>query len=93
MVKKVKKKKVSKPSQEFEEKKKFIKLQDELSLKQHERKMEELKYARETDRLHHEREMERQRIRSAEIQRTIARKEQAHARKWNNQDSSSFYQQ
>ena len=76
MVKKVTKK-VNKVSQEFDEKMKCLKFKDEASQRSHERKMEELKYIRDTDKLHHEREMERQRIRSAEIQRTIASKEQS----------------
>ena len=76
MVKKVTKK-ANKPSQEFEEKMKYLKFKDEMNHKNHENKMEELKYSRDTDKVHHEREMERQRIRSAEIQRTIASKEQS----------------
>ena len=76
-MKKVTKKKISKASVEFEEKCKLVELKDKHNVKQHERRMEELKYLRDSEKLHHNNEMERQRIKSAEIQRTISRKEQA----------------
>jgi len=69
--------KSTKKSKEFEEKKEILELQDKLDIAHHERKMKELEYARASDKIKHDLEMERQRIRSAEIQRTIARKEQS----------------
>lgn len=58
----------SKPSKEFKEKCDFEELRHKL-------RMEELEYQRENENLHHEHEMTRQRIKSAEIQKTLARKQ------------------
>lgn len=62
-------------SKEFQEKTQFLELQDAYDQKRHEREMKELEYKRESDRLHHERELERGRIKSAEIRKTLQRKE------------------
>jgi hypothetical protein len=62
-------------SKEFEEKKKLISLEKELEIFKHKIVMEELQFRRESDKLHHERELERNRIKSAEIKRTIALKD------------------
>ena len=48
---------------------------DYFKLKEHVFKMEELKYIRETERLKHEWELERGRIKSAEIRKSIERKQ------------------
>jgi len=52
----------------------LVKAQDKSFKLKHDLKMQELEYVRESDRLHHEREMERGRIKSAEIRKTMERK-------------------
>ena len=64
-----------------QDKEKFKCMIDRLSFEKeiielkHKYKMEELNYERESARRFHDMELERQRIRSAEIQKTIARRE------------------
>lgn len=81
-------------SQDFKERKELYNLEKEIIELRHEYKMKELKYQRDNDKIHHENEMERQRIRSAEIQRTIARKEQFRRNKNENKydNNMSYYQ-
>lgn len=67
----------SKESQEFKDNKKLLEISNKNDVEKHKLKMEELVYIRATNKINHELEMERQRVRSAEIQRTIARKEQS----------------
>ncbi len=71
------KKQTIEESQEFKEKKLLLNIENKNDETKHKMKMEELEYLRATNKIHHELDMERQRIRSAEIQRTIARKEQS----------------
>jgi hypothetical protein len=59
----------------FEEKKALIEMQKDLEDHKHSLRMKELEFSRESDKLHHEREMERQRIRTAEIRKSMERKE------------------
>jgi len=66
-----------KKSGEYAEKLEIIKLNEKLFEKKHKMKMKELEFARESNRLHHEHEMERQRIKSAEIRKTLYLKETA----------------
>lgn len=64
-----------------QDKEKFKYIIDRLSFEKeiielkHKYKMEELNYERESARRFHDMELERQRIKSAEIQKTIARRE------------------
>jgi len=67
--------KTKKNSKEFDEKKKILELSLSCDKEKHQMKMEELKFIRETDRIKHEKEMERQRIKSAEIRKTMERRE------------------
>jgi len=68
--------KEKKPSQDFLENKELIKLQT--AFEKNEIKVKNkncMIFSRESDRLHHERELERGRIKSAEIRKTLDRKE------------------
>ncbi|HUS51315.1 MAG TPA: hypothetical protein VMZ91_14195 [Candidatus Paceibacterota bacterium] len=67
---------VSKESKNFLEEKELIKLQTQLEKYKHEIVMKELEFRRESDVLHHEKELERNRLKSAEIKRTIMLKGQ-----------------
>ena len=60
----------------LEEKKEYLKHAFDFEKKKHDLKMKEFEYLRESDKLHHERELERGRIKSAEIRKTLMRKEQ-----------------
>jgi len=66
----------NKESQDFLERKKLIEMQKELEKYKHKLAMDELEFRRENDRKHHERELERGRIKSAEIKKTIALRDQ-----------------
>jgi len=59
----------------IERKKKLLDLDLQYNEKKHKLKMKELEFIRENDRLHHERELERGRIKSAEIRKTLMRKQ------------------
>jgi hypothetical protein len=74
-------KKNNKNSQEFKEskqvldmKKELVELQMKCDRQKHEMKVRELEMVRANDTMRHEKEMERQRIKSAEIRRTMMRK-------------------
>ena len=66
---------VEEAMEDHEQRMRVLKLQDEFNETQHQRKMKEFEYLRENDRLHHEREMERLRVKSAEINKTLNRKQ------------------
>ena len=63
-------------AKEVSEAKEIMQFKLDLEKARHEMKMEELKYQRDSEELHHQNEMTRQRIKSAEIQRSIERKAQ-----------------
>ncbi len=67
--------KEKKPSQDFLENKELIKLQTAFEKMRSKLKTDCMIFSRESDRLHHERELERGRIKSAEIRKTLDRKE------------------
>ena len=70
-----KKENKSTPSKDFLERKELIDLDLRNLQEKHKLKMKELEFMRESDRLHHERELERGRIKTAEIRKTIMRKQ------------------
>jgi len=59
---------------DFDCKKELLNLQKELEMLKHENKMKELEVQRQNTLLFHEKECERQRIKSAEIRKTMERK-------------------
>lgn len=67
---------LKKPSKEFLERKELIRLQRESDKEKFEQKIKVLEFERETERRKHEWEMERFRIRNAEYNKTLTRKEQ-----------------
>lgn len=67
--------KENKPSREFLERSKLIQLDSEFCLLKHKCKMEELEFERETQRRFHENQMSYHRIKRADINREITRKE------------------
>ena len=67
--------KKNKESQEYRERKEMIKLDRETAKIKHKMRMQELEYNRESDRLHHERDLERGRIKTAEIRKSMERKD------------------
>ena len=62
----------SKESKEFSERKALIELQKQLEKYKHRLVMDELSFRRESDEMHHNMELERARIKTAEIKKTIA---------------------
>ena len=60
---------------EFEYQKKLIELELVKSKEKHIMHMKELEYVRESDKIHHDRELERGRIKSAEIRKSMDRKQ------------------
>ena len=63
-------------AKEVSEAKEIMQFKSDLEKARHEMKMEELKYQRDSEELHHQNETTRQRIKSAEIQRSMERKSQ-----------------
>lgn len=71
----LKKKILNKTSRDYTEKKELMEFDLKCHAQKHKWKMIEFEYLRESQRRHHECEMERQRIRNADVKKTIQMKQ------------------